>query len=136
AAEGINVNNGAKNKDKANIIAVDNAVNPVLPPTVTPDADSTNVVTVEVPKHAPATVPTASAIKAFPTLGNFPSSSNIFDFEATPAKVPTVSNISTNINVNTTTNISRENISSNPTNRKATPFTDGGRLTKEVRFSG
>src|SRR5690625_4602241 len=116
AADGIKVNSGAKNKANINIPAVERAVNPVLPPSATPDADSTKVVTVEVPKQAPATVPTASAIKAFPTLGSLPSSSNISAFDATPAKVPTVSNISTNRKVNTATNISQENISSKLTN--------------------
>ena len=36
-------------------------VRPVLPPSVTPDALSTNVVTVDVPSTAPAVVPIASA---------------------------------------------------------------------------
>src|SRR5690625_3030709 len=116
AAEGIIINKGAKNKDKPNIPAVDKAVNPVRPPAATPEADSTKVVTVEVPKQAPAIVPIASAVKAFSTLGNFPFSSSISAFEATPAKVPTVSKMSTNKKVKTTINISQEKISSNPTN--------------------
>src|SRR5699024_618580 len=116
AADGIIVNKGAKNKDNANIPAVDKAVSPVRPPAATPDADSTKVVTVDVPRQAPEIVPTASAIKALPTLGSFPFSSNISAFDATPANVPTVSKMSTNKNVKTTINISQEKISSKPTN--------------------
>ena len=37
------------------------AVRPVLPPAATPEADSTKVVVVEVPKTAPTEVATASA---------------------------------------------------------------------------
>jgi hypothetical protein len=95
AAAGINVNKGAKNKDNRNIPAVDRAVSPVRPPAATPDADSTNVVIVDVPREAPAIVPIASAVNAFSTLGNFPSSSSISALDATPASVPTVSKIST-----------------------------------------
>ena len=40
------------------------AVNPVLPPSLTPVALSTKVVTVLVPRTAPAVVATASAIRA------------------------------------------------------------------------
>src|SRR5690554_324323 len=129
AAAGIIVNKGAKKSAMANIPAVARDVSPVLPPSATPAALSTYVVTVLVPRHAPTIVPTASAISAFPTLGSLPFSSSIPALEDTPASVPTVSNISTKRNVNTTTSISSENISSNPTNLKATSATDGGRLT-------
>ena len=40
------------------------AVSPVRPPASTPEADSTKVVTVEVPVQAPATVPLASDSRA------------------------------------------------------------------------
>src|SRR5690554_4579674 len=129
AADGIKVNSGAKNNAIANITEVDNAVKPVLPPSATPAALSTYVVTVLVPKQAPATVATASAIRAFPTLGSLPLSSSIPALDDTPASVPTVSNISTKRNVNTTTSISIVNISSKPTNLNATCDNDGGRLT-------
>ena len=110
AAVGIMVKTGAKKRDRANIPAVDRAVRPVLPPSATPEADSTKVVTVEVPRQAPAKVPTASAIRALPTLGNFPSLSSIPALEATPARVPTVSKISTKRKVKTTMSISNEKI--------------------------
>src|SRR5665648_297044 len=45
-----------------------------------------------------------------------------------PTVFAPVSNISTNNNVNTTTSISHEKISSNPTNLNATSLTDGGKL--------
>ena len=79
------------------------AVRPVRPPSVTPEALSTNVVTVDVPSTAPAVVATASAIRAPLILGSFPFSSNIFAFVETPINVPSVSKISTNKNANTTT---------------------------------
>ena len=85
-------------------------VNPVLPPSPIPDALSTYAVTVDVPSKAPTVVPIASANNACLAFGSFPFSSNIFPFEATPTKHPTVSNKSTNKNVNTTTTISKLNI--------------------------
>ena len=60
---------GAKNNDNKNIAAVDTAVSPVLPPSATPEALSTNVLTVLVPTHAPNVVPIASANKAFLIFG-------------------------------------------------------------------
>src|SRR5690625_1211951 len=56
--------NGEKNNAMKNISAVDKSVRPVIPPSATPEADSTYVVTVPVPKQAPVTVPTASANRA------------------------------------------------------------------------
>ena len=53
------------------------AVKPVRPPAATPEEDSTNVVTVEVPRTAPAVVATASAINAGLIPGSLPSSSSI-----------------------------------------------------------
>ena len=49
--------------------AVTIEVSPVLPPSATPDALSTNVVTVDVPSIAPAVVPIESAKRACLALG-------------------------------------------------------------------
>ena len=79
------------------------AVRPVLPPSDTPEALSTKVVVVEVPRRAPTVVPTASAISAPLMFGSLPSLSSMSALEATPIRVPRVSNISTNRNANTMT---------------------------------
>jgi len=63
--------------------AVTIEVSPVLPPSATPDALSTNVVTVDVPSIAPTVVPIESAKRACLALGKFPSLSNISAFDAT-----------------------------------------------------
>ena len=89
------------------------AVSPVLPPSVTPDALSTNVVVVDVPSTAPAVVAIASARSAPLICGSLPSSSSILALEDTPISVPIVSNISTNRNAKTTTAKSNVNIPSN-----------------------
>ena len=86
------------------------AVRPVLPPSVTPDALSTNVVVVVVPKTAPTVVATASARRAPLICGSFPFSSNISALDDTPINVPIVSNISTNRNAKITTIKSTEKI--------------------------
>ena len=78
------------------------AVRPVRPPTATPEADSTNVVMVEVPITAPTVVPMASAMSAGLMPGRRPSSSSISALVATPMSVPRVSKISTNRKENTT----------------------------------
>ena len=57
-------NNGEKNKDIPKQQAITKAVSPERPPMATPEALSTYVVVVHVPKQAPAVVATASAIKA------------------------------------------------------------------------
>ena len=101
---------GDRNSDSPKRIAVVTAVSPVLPPSVTPDALSTKVVVVEVPRTAPAVVATASAINAPLICGSFPSSSSMFALEDTPIRVPIVSNISTNRKANTTTIKFSENI--------------------------
>ena len=67
------------------------AVRPVRPPAPTPVVDSRKLVTVEVPRQAPAVVPMASAMKTRPAFGSLPFSSNSFAFSATPMTVPTVS---------------------------------------------
>lgn len=64
AADGIRLTSGAKKRANKNSPATVTAVNPVLPPSATPDALSTYVVTVLVPNTAPATVPIESASKA------------------------------------------------------------------------
>ena len=74
------------------------AVKPVLPPTSTPEVDSTNDVTVEVPAIEPITVPIESANKARSTFSRFPVSSTKFALLHTATKVPAVSKKSTNNN--------------------------------------
>ena len=64
AKEGMVVNRGANSVDSRNRIPVVIAVRPVRPPLLTPEADSTKVVTVEVPRHAPTVVPMASERRA------------------------------------------------------------------------
>ena len=90
-------------------MAVVAEVSPVLPPSDTPDALSTNVVVVVVPRTAPTVVATASAISAPLIFGRCPSSSNIPALVDTPINVPIVSNISTNKNAKITTMKFREN---------------------------
>ena len=53
---------GAMNMQARNMNAAVRLVRPVRPPASTPEADSTNVVTVDVPQQAPATVPTAKLV--------------------------------------------------------------------------
>ena len=98
ANDGIAVNTGASSVDSKNSIPVVTAVRPVRPPAPTPDADSTNVVVVLVPRTAPAVVAIASERRAGRMPGSFPSLSSISAFVATPISVPRVSKISTNRN--------------------------------------
>ena len=79
------------------------AVRPERPPSETPDADSTKVVTVEVPRTAPTVVANASANSAPLILGSLPSLSRKPAFVDTPISVPSVSNRSTNRNAKITT---------------------------------
>ena len=81
-------------------MAATREVSPVRPPSATPEALSTKVVTVEVPHIAPTVVPTASERRAPLMFGSLPSLSSISALEATPINVPSVSNISTNRNAN------------------------------------
>ena len=60
ANDGIAVKSGANNVEIRNKNPETTAVKPVRPPAATPEEDSTNVVTVEVPRTAPAVVATAS----------------------------------------------------------------------------
>ena len=103
AKAGIAIKIGDKNRAIMKRTAIVIAVRPVLPPSDTPDALSTYDVVVDTPKHAPAVVATASAIKAPLIRGNFPSESSIFAFDETPTNVPNVSKISTKRNANKTT---------------------------------
>ena len=95
ANEGIAVKIGAKRTETRNRRPVTRAVSPVRPPTATPAEDSTNVVTVEVPRTAPDVVPIASARRAGFILGSLPFSSSILALALTPISVPSVSNMST-----------------------------------------
>ena len=88
---------GAKNKLRKNRTAAVTAVRPVRPPTATPALLSTKVVTVEVPSRAPPVVAMESASKAPSIFGSLPSLSSILALEATPIRVPRVSNKSTNM---------------------------------------
>lgn len=63
---------GDKKIDNKNKIPVVQAVRPVLPPTPTPEVDSTKLVTVLVPTIEPNTVPIASASKACSAFSNSP----------------------------------------------------------------
>lgn len=56
ANDGIARKIGDRNNARPNRIAVVTAVRPVLPPSDTPEALSTNVVVVDVPRTAPAVV--------------------------------------------------------------------------------
>ena len=103
AKDGMDKNSGLRTIDNRNKNPVTIAVRPVLPPAATPDALSTNVVTVDVPSTAPEVVATASAINAPLIFGSFPSLSSISALVATPISVPSVSKISTNKKANTTT---------------------------------
>lgn len=103
AKDGMDVNSGEKKVASRNKIPVVIAVRPVRPPTATPAEDSTKVVTVEVPKTAPAEVAIASDISAGLIAGRRPFSSSISAFVLTPISVPNVSNKSTKRNENTIT---------------------------------
>lgn len=108
AALGIIRNRGDRKRATKKRMAVVKAVSPVFPPSATPEALSTYVVTVLVPRHAPTVVPTASANRAALTLGILPSLSTRPAFVETPIRVPTVSNMSTKRNVNRMISISIE----------------------------
>ena len=110
AKEGIARNTGEKNSARMNSNPETIEVRPVLPPSAIPEEDSTKVVMVEVPRHAPTVVPTASAIRAPLMPGSLPSLSSMFAFVAHPIRVPSVSKISTNRNANTTTTKFRDAI--------------------------
>ena len=106
AKEGIARKIGESRRESANRIPATMEVRPVRPPSATPEALSTKVVTVEVPQTAPTVVPTASERSAPLIFGSLPSLSSISALEATPISV---SNISTNRNANMMTTKSSEN---------------------------
>ena len=110
AKEGIARKIGDRNSDSPKRIAVVTDVRPVLPPSDTPDALSTKVVVVDVPRTAPAVVAIASARSAPLIRGSFPSLSSISALEETPTSVPIVSKRSTNKNANKITMKSSEKI--------------------------
>ncbi len=95
AHPGIRAAIGLKNMAIKKRQPVVNAERPVLPPSATPDDDSTKVVTVDVPHIAPTQVAMASDNIAFSKLGTCPSLSSKSPLEHAPYKVPRVSNIST-----------------------------------------
>ena len=81
AKDGIARKTGDSSRDRRNSTAVVREVSPVRPPSDTPEALSTKVVTVEVPNMAPAVVPMASAMSAPLIRGSFPSLSSISALE-------------------------------------------------------
>ena len=95
-------NRGLKTTASRNSTPVVMEVRPVRPPSVTPEALSTKVVVVEVPSTAPAQVAMESAISAPLMWGSLPSSSSMSALDATPIRVPSVSNRSTNRKENIT----------------------------------
>ena len=102
AKEGMGRNRGLNTTASRNSTPVVMLVRPVRPPSVTPEALSTNVVVVEVPSTAPAQVAMESASSAPLMWGSLPSSSSMSALEATPIRVPRVSNRSTKRNENMT----------------------------------
>src|SRR5690625_3191777 len=109
---------GEKNSASKNNPAVTTDVNPVRPPALTPEVDSTKEVVVDVPTIAPATVAAESANNALPARGSLLSFIKPACL-ATATNVSVVSKKSTNKNVNITTSISKVNIS--PKLTKACP---------------
>ena len=93
---GMEQNSGERTMDTRNKNPVTTDARPVLAPSPTPEELSTKVVVVEVPSTAPAEVAIASANSAPLIFGSLPSLSNISALFATPIRVPSVSNISTN----------------------------------------
>lgn len=102
AAGGTNAKIGLRNRAERNKRPVTSEARPVLAPAAIPEALSTKLVTVEVPRQAPAIVPVASARSARFALTIVPFSSFKFACSATPTKVPIVSNKSVNKNVKNT----------------------------------
>ena len=97
---GIAIKIGLNTIETKNSNAVTTDARPVLAPSETPEELSTKVVVVDVPKIAPTEVAIESANKAGLILGSFPSLSSISALDATPIRVPSVSNMSTNRNAN------------------------------------
>src|SRR5699024_6676331 len=97
----ITANSGEKNKANKKNPAVTTEAKPVLPPTATPEEDSTKDVVVDVPTTEPTTVAAESANNALPARGNL----SFFikpAWLATATNVPALSKKSTNKNVKIT----------------------------------
>ena len=94
AQRGMSCAMGLKNIAIMKQMPVTSEVKPVLPPAATPEEDSTNVVTVEVPAMEPVQVAIASASIIFSILMGVPFSSRRLPLEHAPYRVPMVSNIS------------------------------------------
>src|SRR5574344_12352 len=124
AAFGIDKKSGAKKIASMKHTATVNEVTPERPPTATPDALSTKVLTVLVPRIAPITVPMASVAKASLAFGILPSTI-MCALVHTPINVPRVSNISINNSVNTAIAISVDN-TCEKSNFMNVGSTDGG----------
>src|SRR5699024_4935073 len=92
---------GEKNKVIKNSPATTRDVKPDLPPTATPEVDSTYALDGVEPNVAPTVVATASAVSAALALGSFPFFINPA-CSATPIIVPVVSKMVTSKNANTT----------------------------------
>ena len=98
AALGTNAINGAKNKQRMNMIPQVTAVSPVRPPAPTPAALSTKAVIVLEPSIAPKLTPSESTIIALPRPGNSPFLGSAMPaLEAVAIKVPMESNNSTKV---------------------------------------
>ena len=110
AAPGMARKRGENMSAIAKHTAMVNEVRPVRPPSDTPEALSIYVVVVLVPKTAPATVATASAMSTLLMPSTLPSLSTIPDFTETPTTVPMVSNMSMKRKVNTMATISQDRI--------------------------
>ena len=127
---------GEKSSARTKHIAAENAVRPVRPPAPTPDALSTYVVVVEVPRQAPQTVAMESAmnILSMPsTLSPLVMRPALWD---TPMMVPIVSNISMNRNVRTTTSISQDNTFEKSNLQKMGPTLSGSDMKTALPVSG
>lgn len=72
---GMDAKMGAKKSEMKKRNATQSAVRPVRPPSRIPVADSTKVVTGDVPRHEPTTMAVASDMKAGYWPGKLPSSS-------------------------------------------------------------
>src|SRR5699024_7563844 len=92
---------GEKNKVIKNSPATTRDVKPDLPPTATPEVDSTYALDGVEPKVAPTFVATVSPLSSVLTLGSFPSFIKLA-CSATPINVPVVSKMVTSKNANTT----------------------------------
>ena len=130
ADAGIARNMGDSSNARKKHVAVVRAVRPLRPPSLTPAALSTSVVTVLVPIIAPAVVPMASTMNAFLSPRGLFSSIRPLPYD-TPNSVPMVSKRSTNRNVNTTMSMSIVKILSHSNLRKMGSI-EGGVLSNPV----